>query len=84
MTQGRLTINRETLEITTLENDYIERGADIVRFVHKGFFRRCELIDPQQADRLLELYQADYQNFQNKLEEEEQQRKVELESKQKI
>ena len=84
LTQGRLTINRETLEITTLENDYIERGADIVRFIYKGIFSRCELIDAQQADRLLELSQADYQNFQKELEEEEQQRKAELESKQKI
>ena len=84
LTQGRLTINRETLEITTLENDYIERGADIVRVQYQGIFSRCELIDAQQADRLRELSQADYQNFQKELEEEEQQRKAELESKQKI
>ena len=83
-----LTINRETLEITTrgVDIDY-GRAVDMSeakRIETKGFFTSCEIIDVNQLDILVDLLLEDYRNFEKELEEKEKKRKAEVKSKQKI
>tara|TARA_X000001036_G_C20649850_1_gene794509 strand:+ start:1271 stop:1867 length:597 start_codon:yes stop_codon:yes gene_type:complete len=77
-----LRINRQTLEITTIDKEY--DWEKLIRHEYMGEFSSCEVIDLLEANKLEKLENEDYANFKKELKEKEEKRNADLKSKQKI